>query len=214
MSSEDEQQSSSLSEDLPQADATGQEWETSSKNAESHDSDDQESQEDEGDKKKKGKKRGDEPKGHAPVRKPANGRLDYKSIVILSILKVIKKIKTFTIRKLLRDIKELQNPTKPEYKPKGNLEAMVKQCDELKKIKNPQLKILIPFLIQYEFKDSLDKYWPILLAENVTKECEYNGLLKVALTELQQRDITLDDDIFSRASTEVDSVTHCSGSRL
>ena len=162
---------------------------------------------------KKGKKPRKEQaeKGHAPVRKPQTGRLDYKSIVILTLLKVIKKIKTFQIRKLLRDIKEHQNPTDPERKPKGELPELQRQCEELKKIKNSQLKVLIPFLILYEFKDDLTKYWPILRAENVSKESEYNGLLKVALTELQQRDITLDEDAFSRASTEVDSRTHVSG---
>lgn len=208
MSSEDheEDQNNSSSEDegedqlQPQMD----DWEG--------DSDDSQEKQNTRTKKRKGEK--DAPKGHAPVRKPTNGKLDYKSIIILSFLKVIKKIKTFTIRKLMRDIKEVENPTKPNYKPKKTLEVMTEQCEELKKIKNPHLKILIPFLIQYEFKESLDKYWPVLRAENVTKECEYNGLLKVALTELQQRDLSLDEDAFSRASTEVDSQTHGSGTRL
>lgn len=108
---------------------------------------------------RKGFKKPDRPVKKA-LRKPKKQE-DYKSTVILNLLKILKKMKAFGIRKYLRAAKMAAEGDE-HYKGKETPEELERTAELFKEVKNPEVKVMIPLLISVELKDDLHKYWPVL----------------------------------------------------
>lgn len=139
----------------------------------------------------------------APALKmPPSKRKDYKEVTIQSLIKILKKIKCFFIRQLLRqasqnEAKNSENSqneseneeTSPEQE-NAAAEAQ-KIVDRMKEIKNPNLRSAVPFLISFEFGEKLDKYWEILEKMKVTTKEEHKGLSKKLVKKLVKKGVSL-----------------------
>lgn len=89
-------------------------------------------------------------------------KMDYKSIMVLSLLKIFKKLKAFTIRKYLRQLKYLETgDEKNVQNVKEPKEVIEKRVAALKELKNPCIKVMIPFFLVDEFDEDLERYWPV-----------------------------------------------------
>lgn len=100
-------------------------------------------------------------KSHGSSNKDKKPKLEYKSQVITSLLKILKKLKAFTIRKMLRSIKMIEEADE-HYKGKETKKEIEAKVELIKQVKNSDIKAIIPLLIVIDVSDKLDKYWPIL----------------------------------------------------
>jgi len=123
-------------------------------------------------------------------KKSKKPKMEYKSQVITSLLKILKKLKAFTIRKMLRNIKMIEENDE-NYKGKETKEELEEKVELIKQVKNHDLKAIIPLLIVIDVNDRLDKYWPILETMKVTTKPEYNGLLKKLLEAITERELKI-----------------------
>lgn len=93
--------------------------------------------------------------------KKGQNKMDYKSLVITGLLKVLKKLKAFTVRKILRNIKQIEEGDE-HYKGKETKEELEAKVELIKLVKNHEIKAMIPLLIAIDLKDQVHKYWPVL----------------------------------------------------
>ena len=106
------------------------------------------------------KKREDRKPNKEHAKKKAK-KEDYRSLIILTFLKVLKKLKAFGIRKYLRSAKMVAEGDE-RYHGKETQEQLERTAELFKQVKNNELKAMIPLLAVVELNEDLTKYWPII----------------------------------------------------
>ena len=103
-------------------------------------------------------------------------KIDYKNSIILSFMKVVKKMKAFVVRKAIRDMKDIDEG-KTNVNRKESREEIEKKVEEFKTIKNPDIKMVIPVIISHELAEPLEKYWPIFEGMKICTKDQFSTLV-------------------------------------